>query len=209
MRFETLLIAALLFVGNAAVAQSRPTANDDPSQQCFGSLVNDPRFDSLLPRIGSLNSPSSITFSMATSTDRASDGERRLLEIWASARIDCQDRGEQFRAANAPPEWDAAYQLLYSQVLDLIAEAYALKITWGEFTTKRRQLFNETTARFAELNRQDKENSQRLDEDAHRYASEATARTARIVPLFAPTPPPRATTTNCYRFGSSVQCTTR
>lgn len=80
-----------------------------------------------------------------------------MLSVMAVARQTCLEMGQELRRANAPPEWNAAFDRGQSRFLDLMADLYAGKLTYGEFTRGRKDIQAVTERLFAEMKDRDQQ----------------------------------------------------
>lgn len=123
-----------------------PTASgpqNDPTSACYAELATDQRLAILAPRIGSVGRPDQASLDMRVSKEYPSDVEKTALKVWYVARQVCQERGEQYRSANAPMYYRIAFDSQQSRFLDLIAKLSAQQITYGDFISLREVLATE------------------------------------------------------------------
>lgn len=193
MKTSAACIAAAIFLTGCA-APKGPTAEDDPSRACYSLMNFDARLAPLKAKVGSLSSIEGVTLEMRTSTAHPTADERQLLSAWASARQACAQHGEEFRRRYAAPGFAALFSMQQSRILDLIADLYADRMTYGEFVTKRGQVNDEMTVRFAEQQRQDRADLAARQRDAAQTYLMFQALQPRPAPLPMPTPPINCTT---------------
>lgn len=192
MSFRALSAFAALMLGACAQQPTHPRMDDDPTLACLQSLGASAELNPLNAKVGDIASAPSATISQLADRGRPDEGERVLLEKWGSGRLACVEQGRAFRSRYAPPGYAAIFEDTQSTLISLTAQLYAREISYGEFNIAR--------------NRNAAMHDVKMDEAAHRHASEVAAR-VRAAQLF--TAPAQPTTTNCYRLGNSVQCTTR
>lgn len=143
----SLCVAALLAGCATHEPVSGPTAADDPSMACFGNLLRDVRFEGLYKKIP--RDAKSATLPQLSSTEKPDENGKKDLEEWVSFRLHCLKSGADYRAAYAPPGYDATFSWLQIEIANAAAKLYAGEITYGQFNQKRSALAAETDAKMS------------------------------------------------------------
>lgn len=198
-----LSVSMLLFGCVNQQQTRRPTATDDPSNRCFGVFVGDPRLEPLIPKIGSLSQPDDVTLEMMANKEKPNETEKAALSIWAAARKSCVDLGRSFRAQYAPSGYSNSYETMQAGILSAIAALYAGDITYGQFIAERSRLT--MTGQDAMVSSSERDQSVR-NQQARDEQERRNAITQSILQRQRDSQP---VTTNCYKVGNSISCTTR
>ena len=129
------LLAVFALWGAAAHAQ--PKSN--PAMPCFRALSTDPRFEALKGKValgGDIDELQRLT----KSTERASAQEAPVIAAWKDARADCHQLEKGYFATR-----DAGIQALaeeyFAALQALIGELQAAKLSYGEFGSRRVELY--------------------------------------------------------------------
>jgi pyruvate kinase len=103
---------------------------EDPSLACGKALATDARF-SLIATKMPLAGLENITLEMLADESKPTDAERKQLAGYVLARNDCLNAGAEFRKTHYPVEVIAAMLEANDKILDMTAELYNRKITFG------------------------------------------------------------------------------
>lgn len=145
-------------------------------------------------------------FALLTLTDSATDGDKPLIAAWVDARQECTRQGQLWLQQYAPP-YTALLNYSSSGFLALTADLYAGKITYGDYAKARAKLNADIQREAAAIDQRLREQQAAADEQRKNRAMMYLLNQ----PAYRPVQPyqvPMPTTTNCYRFGNQVNCTT-
>lgn len=206
MRVTVLVTAALALTGCASQQRDdRPPP--DPGLACIEQLAARQELAPLAAKVA-LGLAKDQPFSLMTRTDKPTEQDQQLIAAWVNERQECFRMSDAWtKQYNAPPQIIAIRGEAFSRFLAASADLHAGKLTYGEYANVRAQLN-------AEGERQTSNVVQRLHEQEAMAAEQRRNRAMMYLlnqPSFQPRPayqPSRPTTTNCYRFGSQVNCTT-
>jgi len=203
------LVALLALSGCQTMQNTPPQAQPravNPSLACYATFDTNPRFASLLPRLGSLSRSDKATIEMMASKDLPTADEKEALRQWGFARQLCAQSGEKFMAT--APRWaQNAVANANAGLLLAIAKLYGGDFNYGQFIAERTRLSQEARATAEAAQRQDVQQNiaaQRLEEERRRNAQAETDRA--LLMLQSTQPAPRAPI-NCtsQNLGGVVQ----
>ena len=185
------VIFCLLLAACATTPNQHADLPPDPGQSCVRSLVGDQEFAPIANKMA-IGGVSAQTFEMLSATLRLDDTEKPIVAKWVAARQRCFSLTSQWAQQNEMPAilWAARAQE-FTETMNLSADLYNGKITYGEFAQRRARAKDRAEADYnAEVDRMADRQSQRLQRAVQR----------------ALTP---STTTNCMVYGSQMRCETR
>lgn len=214
MKALAVLAVALLSGCVATMPQqaARPTSASDPSNNCLTSMQSDERIQILAQKIN-LSGPNS-SIEMMASKDVPTEEEKKALSTWALARQACVDLGRDYRARYGAPGWANVIEWQQSAVLEAIAGLYGGSLTYGQFNVERTRVATAVNAKARDVaDRNSSLRAQQAQQDAAASARELREyqerNDATMQMLIQQTQTNKPIRTDCNRFGTSVNCTTR
>ena len=148
MKAGASLLAAVALWGAAAHAQ--PKGN--PAMPCFRALATDPRFAAIKDKVA-LGGDLDEMHRMTKGTERASAQEAPVIAAWKDARADCH-RLEKGYFATRDSGIQALAEEYFAALQAQIAELQAAKISYGEFDSRRLELYGTLQIRVEAIRRQ-------------------------------------------------------
>ncbi|GEM_PF-1784719 len=131
----------------------------------------------------------------------ATPAEQQAISDFDPAMAQCFDMRRAYLQAYTPGGVVAIFDALRADSKALRAQLWAKKITFGQYNTAAMRLLTDSQkATQAEV------------EKANQFAAQQQAQRDQNMLLMMPymnPPMPRPTTTDCYRYGNAVGCTTR
>lgn len=206
MRLLWIAGIALALTGCETMQQTRgPSMTDDPSQACFAALASAPELQVLTPRVGALGDAKSANLEQMNSKAVPSDEEKLALSFWAVQRKACLDQGHAFRVQYAPAGYNVTIENAQYRLIGEISKLYGGESNWGQFVSKRMQLATQTEAEIEAVRTRHMQ-AVAAEDAANRAATAQFINSLQQQQQIQQMNRPR--TTNCYRIGSSVNCTT-
>jgi len=215
--FATLAVVLLAGCLQTAPVQKRLTEADDPFGDCFSALESDPKLAVLIPKIGAIARPDRATIEQMASKEKPTSEAKQAISAWGVSRQYCHDLGRQFRAANAPLGFGAAYDSAQSALLENIANLYGENITYGQFISERLRLAKISMAEMDDINNRDgvarqqraREDSARAGMALQNMIQQQQAQQQLQLQEQQILQQNRPINTTCNRYGTITNCTTR
>ncbi len=219
-RYVMLAVLAGVLSGCATAAQrqaqqmgqSMATARDQATA-CFGQINSDPAYTDLLERHSALKDVHLATLAQQTDPSYVTQREVDLLSERRERGMPC--RQVLIDGYKVAPTVDVLWTELYARHDAALIQLIKRQITWGEYITSSRAIFEDETAKMQAAGR-------RIDAELNAEHRQETAQRAAAAQAFsnamyqqqllnqnqqAINAANRPVTTNCNRFGNSVNCT--
>lgn len=209
MRGKGACLLALAFAAGCATQQQQAPPPPDPALACIRALPSRPDFAPLSAKVA-LAAVEDQSFAMMTIGDRATEEDKPVIAAWVNARQECIRLGDAWSMEYRHPQIRVIAAGAFGGFLAASADLYAGKITYGEFATARQQLLSQVQRDAANVVQRLDEQQSASDEQRKNRAMMYLLNQQRQAPAFQPQQPyqpPRPTTTNCYRFGNQINCT--
>jgi hypothetical protein len=205
-------------------AHSQPS---NPSNECFSNLESSPELQVLKGKVA-LGGIGGQTLEMLANDKKPTAAEKIALAKWDSLRQPCIKMNTEWNESRLAPNVTVVIDKVAGQFKEILADLYSGKITYGQFAKIRQANSDKAKVEIANIDQQNQNNSfqqkqqqQQLEQQAAATAAQerqannalATQMLLNNKPYQAPVPyqvqpikPP--TTTNCYKMGNSINCTT-
>jgi hypothetical protein len=160
-----------------------------------------------------LATSSQQTFGMLSNTSKPSAAEKMAIAEWAKSGQDCFSMTSEWRKQyNFPPTLAAVQDTSFSSFLNLTADLYNGKLTYGEYAKARADIRAQSGQQWAKAVQHLREQQAAADEQRRNLAMQYLLN--QPLPTYTPIVPyqmpiPRTTTTNCYVMGNQMHCTTQ
>jgi len=199
----------------------------NPSTECFNNLESIPELQVLKGKVA-LAGISGQTLEMLANDKKPTPSEKGALAKWDSLRQPCIKLNSEWNESRLAPNVTVIIDKVASQVKEALADLYSGKISYGQFAKLRQSNSDKAKVEIANIDQQNQNNTfqqkqqqQQLEQQAATAAAQerqvnnalATQMLLNNKPYQAPAPyqvqpikPP--TTTNCYKMGNSLNCTT-
>ncbi|MHB8562672.1 MAG: hypothetical protein ACYDDA_01775 [Acidiferrobacteraceae bacterium] len=206
MKRVIILVVTMVLAG---CQTTRPVVPPDPGIACAKALETNPEFSIIAGKVA-LVDPRQQTFSMLINTSKPDQVEKVAIAKWITDKQACYALTQRWRAQyNFPSTLSAIDDANNSKFLNLSANLYNGKLTYGQYAKARAKVFAEVSQQWAE------EVQHLRDMQA---AAEAQRR--RMTAMFLLTQHPYqvqlpqpaeipTTTTNCFVVGNEMRCTTQ
>lgn len=189
-------------------------------QSAFGSCMHaDTQGEALNPLRGKIviaGNNRDIPFSMLTDATKATEAEKDAIAKWAEIYSGCVKNDAGFRST-IPPDAAAIIEATASVTVAMAASLYSGEITYGQFNKERSERSGKVSSALTSIQQRERSRAQAADEadyQARRNAALQYLLGQPPLPAFQPIQPYQipvkpTVTTNCYRFGNQVTCTSR
>ncbi|MEK6770893.1 MAG: hypothetical protein AABY62_04535 [Pseudomonadota bacterium] len=162
-----------------------------------------------------LVSPNQQTFGMLSNASKPNAAEKMAIAGWAKARQECYGMTIEWRKQyNLPPTLMAIQDAEHSSFLNLTADLYNGKLTYGEYAKARANIRAQSQQQWAKAAQHLREQQTAADERRRNLALQYLLNQQPSAQPFTPVVPyqmqiPRTTTTNCFVIGNQMRCTTQ
>jgi len=218
-------MAILFLLANIPLVSVAQSSN--PSTECFNNLDLSPELQVLKGKVA-LDGLSGQTLEMLANDKRPTTAEKVALAKWDVLRQPCIKLNTEWNESRLAPNVTVIIDKVAGQFKEGLADLYSGKITYGQFARLRQSNSDKAKVEIANIDQQNQNNTfqqkqqqQQLEQQAATAAAQerqannvlATQMILNNKPYQAPVPyqvqpikPP--TTTNCYKMGNSINCTT-
>lgn len=192
--------------------QTSQSAEPPPAVTCFTDLADRPEFQLLAGKLA-LVITGQQTFVMLSDTSKPNVKEKTVIAKWVKAQQDCFVMFVDWRKQyNLTPALVALSDAEHSSFLNLTADLYNGKLTYGEYAKARADIRAQTQQQWAKVVQHLREQEAAADEQRRNLAMQYLLN--QPLPTYTPIVPyqmpiPRTTTTNCYVMGNQMHCTTQ
>ncbi len=143
-----LTIAVISVVGAPALAQQK----GNPAMPCYEALADDARFAALRDKMVLGPTTSSESQRVAKVAERPTREESAVIAQWRVARDECNKLEKPYLATRAT-EIQATVNQYYANLQAQIRELEAGRLTYGQFETRRYELFLKVNRDVGEIRR--------------------------------------------------------
>lgn len=217
------LVAGVLASGCATQQRQvgpRYSLQDDPTMRCIDQVTADPYLvNTLGPKTG-LGTKAPPSLEMRADSSRPSDAEKKALSAYATARAECLQRGDSYRAISLPMPVYTSMARGWRGIDALIVKLYSGEITYGQYNQMRLEngeQSRENIARSLADAERDRAQAEAAEDDRRRAAvgmalqnlqNQQAIQQQQQIQQQQMLQMNRPRTTNCQRFGAQVNCTT-
>lgn len=200
------MIAILFLVSLPANAQSTFVS-------CLKTSMQNQAVDPLREKIVLAGPASETPFSMLTDPTKPNDAEKEAIAKWAELYTGCVKNDETWRRT-IPADAAAIMEATASVTISQAAGLYAGDLTYSQFNKERLERIGKVNSALALIGQRERGRAQADDQNRQNAAlqyllnqRQAPATYQQPQPYQVPINP--SVTTNCYRFGPQVTCTSR
>src|SRR3989344_2949135 len=196
---------AILVHNQLVQATSQPARPPDPGLACLTNLAHRPEFSILADKLA-LAGPNQQTFRMLSGTSKPNIKEKTAIAEWAKVKQDCFSMTSEWRRQyNFPPTLAVIQDAGFSAFLNLTADLYNGKLTYGEYAKARADQSAQFQQQWAKAAQHLREQQAAADEQRRNLAMQYLLNQPPAI-QFTPQVPyqlpiPRTTTTNCSVIG--------
>ncbi len=212
---KAIAIALLIVLAGCQTNQpAQVSIPPDPAGACKKDLAHRPEFSIIADKLALVDT-SQQTFEMLSNISKPNATEKTAIAEWVKAKQYCFGQSREWRSQyNAPTILAAIQETGVSTFLNLTADLYNGKLTYGEYAKARADLTAQLQRQWAEAAQHLREQEAADDQQRRNLAMQYLLNQQRAAPLNMPAPyqiqiPPRTTNTNCYVVGNQMNCTTQ
>lgn len=206
------IVLLIVLAGCQTTQPAQVSIPPDPGRACVNDLAHRPEFSIIADKLA-LVDPSLQTFGMLSNTSKPNAAEKMTIAEWVKARQECIAMRREWRSqVNMPLILTAVQDASFSSFLNLTADLYNGKLTYGEYAKARANNAAQGDRQWAEAMQYLREQEAAADAQRRNLAMQYLLNQQRATPTYTPVVPyqiPIPKTTNCNFIGNQMHCTTQ
>ena len=205
-------VLLIVLAGCQTSQPAQPPIPPDPGQACLTNLAYRSEFSIIADKLA-LVGLSQQTFGMLSNTSKPNAAEKTAIAEWVKAKQGCFEMMREWRRQyNFPPTLAVIQDTNISTFLNLTADLYNRKLTYGEYAKARADIGAQADQQWAQAIQHLREQQAADDEQRRNRAMQYQLNQQRAAQLYTPVVPyqrPTRETTDCYFIGKTCPCPTQ
>lgn len=182
-------------------------------RHCIEGRMAIPAVDPIRHKIVIVGDVAGPSFAMLTDTTKPTEEEKTALAKWADLYAWCVKQDVPFRS-RIPPDASALLEATATGTIALAAALHSEEMTFGQFNKERAERSQRLRVALSQIRQREQGRADAEDQARRNAALQYLLSRQPAAPAYQPIQPYQipvapTVTTNCFRFGAQVTCTSR
>ncbi len=206
-------VLLIVLVGCQTSQPAQPSIPPNPGLACNKNSEKRPEFTIIAGKVALPTRAPQQAFEMLSNTTKPNTDEKIAIAEWIKGKQACADMTLEWQKQyHFPPLIAAIGATAFSTFLNLTADLYNGKLTYGEYARNRAEITARFDQQLAEATQHLQEQEAADYQQRRNLAMQYLLNQQRTAPIYTPVVPyqiPIPKTTNCNFIGNQMHCTTQ